>query len=128
MRIVLDASALLAFLHGERGAEMVAANLEGAWISSVNWSEVLQKSMEHGVNTDGLSEDWAELGVMVQPFLIEDALRMARYWLRSRALGLSFADRACLALGARSGGVVVTADRAWIDLIGTDYPVIQLIR
>ncbi len=49
---VLDASALLALLQQEPGAETVETLLEEAVISSVNWSEVVQKSLERGVELD----------------------------------------------------------------------------
>jgi ribonuclease VapC len=40
MRLVLDASALLAGLNGEPGADRVAAALDGAVVSAVNFAEV----------------------------------------------------------------------------------------
>lgn len=42
---VLDASALLALLHDEPGGREVEPFLGEAAVSSVNWSEVVQKSL-----------------------------------------------------------------------------------
>jgi ribonuclease VapC len=64
----LDASALLAVLNSESGAERAVPLLEGAAMSSVNWSEVLQKAAMHGVDTEGLRADIAGLGVTLVPY------------------------------------------------------------
>jgi len=52
--VVLDASALLAFLHEEPGGEAVPPALEGARVSAVNWSEVLEKSLQRQVDIGGI--------------------------------------------------------------------------
>ena len=46
--VVLDASALIALLRSEPGAEVVRKSLAGAVISAVNYSEVLKKTIERG--------------------------------------------------------------------------------
>ena len=114
MNAVLDASALLVWLQTEPGAEMVEAELASAAISSLNWSEVLQKSLVHGVEITGLREDMEALGLAIVPFDVDDAEQTARLW--SSGSGLSLADRACLALGLRHGVPVLTADRAWAQI------------
>ena len=111
--VVLDASALLAWLHDEPGGDQVEALLEVAVMSTVNWSEVLQKSLARGVAVEGLREDLEALGLQIEPFTMRDAEIAAGLWKQTRALGLSLADRACLALGLRLGWPVITADRAW---------------
>lgn len=113
---VLDASALLAFLHGESGRADVERRLEGAVMSAVNWSEVLQKSLARGVETEGLREDLEALGTSIAPFTVEDAEAAARLWLNTRPFGLSIGDRACLTLALRLGLPALTADRSWKDL------------
>ncbi|MBF0627160.1 MAG: type II toxin-antitoxin system VapC family toxin [Magnetococcales bacterium] len=128
MSVVLDASALLAYLHGEPGAEEVDSQLDGALISSVNWSEVLQKSMVYGVDIVGLQEELTELGLQVVPFDHEDASRTAWLWHITKSRGLSFADRVCLALGVKTGRLVLTADRVWKQCITPELPEIFLIR
>ena len=86
---VLDASALLAFLHGERGGDLVERELEHSVISAVNWSEVLYTSLSRGVNVDGLREDLEALGLSIEPFTVEDAERAAMLRPQARPLGLS---------------------------------------
>ncbi len=80
MNAVLDASALLAWLQAEPGAEMVEAELASAATSSLNWSEVLQKSLVHGVEITGLREDMEALGLAIVPFDVDDAEQTARLW------------------------------------------------
>lgn len=110
---VLDASALLAWLHDEPGAERVDPLLEEARISAVNWSEVMQKALQKGVDTQGLLEDLTALGAEIVPFSTAHAADAASLWPITRSLGLSLADRACLALARALGAPVLTADRAW---------------
>jgi PIN domain nuclease of toxin-antitoxin system len=52
----------------------------------------------------------------VEPFTEKDAAEAADLRPRSREQGLSFGDRACLALAARFEVPAVTADRSWKDL------------
>ncbi len=111
MKVILDASALLALLQDEPGATVVEAELADGAVSSLNWSEVLQKSLAHGVDVTGLRQDLEALGLVILPFDVDDAEQAARLW--SPGSGLSLADRACLALGLRHGVPVWTADRAW---------------
>lgn len=113
---VLDASALLALLRSEPGAERVMSVIDGAAISAVNWSEVVQKSIANGLDHRERRADLEMLGLRVEPFLPEDAEAAAELWPRTRGLGLSLADRACLALARRLDATALTADRTWLDL------------
>ncbi len=113
MGVVLDASALLAFLHEEPGGDQVSPVLDGAHVSAVNWSEVLQKSLQRDVNIDGMQQEFTDVGVIFEPFTPEQAETAARLFTRTRDHGLSLADRACLALAMEKGLPVLTADRAW---------------
>jgi ribonuclease VapC len=123
---VLDASALLALLQEEPGASRIEPLLDGALVSAVNWSEVLQKSMARAVDVAGMAEDLGALGVQIQPFAEKDAEAAARIWVNARRAGLAMGDRACLALAERSGGTAVTTDRAWKRLdIGIQILVVR---
>lgn len=126
MRVVLDASALLAYLNDEPGAELVDQLLADAVMGSVNWAEVVQKTISAGVEVDGLLADLQALGLSVVPFLPADGETAGRLWEPTRQLGLSLGDRACLSVGFRLGLTVVTCDRAWAVL---DLPVeVQVVR
>ena len=110
MTAVLDASAVLALLFREKGATEVEGVLAASVMSAVNWSEVVQKLAVRGVPApDALFV----LGLRVEPFTLADARATATLWARSRALGLSLADRACLARAARVDAEVWPADRVW---------------
>ncbi len=49
MTVVLDTSAVLAWLHDEPGADVVYPLLPDAIMSAANWSETWQKLHQHGV-------------------------------------------------------------------------------
>ena len=116
MSVVLDASALLAYLQGEPGGEQVKAVLGQAVLSTVNWAEVIGKAREQGVETKGLQEDLASLGLAFEPFSTTQAEIAGHLKERTKRLGLSLGDRACLALGCDRDETVYTADRAWLNL------------
>ena len=116
MRAVLDASALLAYLQDESGGDAVEAVLTESIISSVNWAEVVQKSIAAGVSVDGMRDDLEALGLIVSPFTPEEAEITGRLWQQTRQYGLSLGDRTCLSLGIRLNIPVLTADQLWTSL------------
>ena len=111
---VLDASALLASLLREPGGEEVSSLIDGAAISTVNWSEVYRRCLVAGV--DVRRDDLEDMGLEIYPFSSDDAEGAAALWSAGRGVGLSLADRACLALAARLEATAVTCDRAWAAL------------
>jgi ribonuclease VapC len=113
---VLDASALLAWLTGERGAEVVGEYLPRAVISAVNLSEVLYRGHSLGRNVASLPARLGQLGLAVEPFTTDDALIATDIFARDRRRVLSLADRCCLATAIRLGLPAVTDDRAWSTL------------
>ena len=116
MAVVLDASALLAYLREEPGAEVVDGLLAEAVMASVNWAEVVQKALSAGVDVDGMQADLQALGMRVEPLLPVDGDRAGRLWPLTRQQGLSLADLACLSQGLRLGKTVVTCDQALAKL------------
>ena len=108
---VLDASAVLALLQEEEGADEVESLLDGALMSTVNLSEVLQKGEQHGADVEGLEYDLEALGVGFRTFDTSSARSAAAIW--KEGSGLSLGDRACLALAGAVSGSAVTADRRW---------------
>lgn len=113
--IVLDASAALAFLKGEPGADLVAEHAEGAVKGTANWSEVAQR-LPDLVEWPLASAVLEAMGIAVEPETRADAEAAVR--LAGGRPGLSLGDRLCLALGERLGATVLTADRAWGDQPG----------
>lgn len=126
MTVVLDASALLAALQDEPGAQRVEQHLRGALMSAVNWSEVAQKLATRGINAESALAALLSQGVTITPFTVEQANLTASLYAEGKPLGLSLADRACLALGQMHGLPVLTADREWRKLV-PDFRV-ELIR
>jgi len=123
---VLDASALLALFHGERGSEHVEAALEGALVSTVNWAEVVQKSVARGVAIEGMREELLGTGVRLEVFTEQQAETAGKLWIDTQRWGLSLGDRACLSLALERSLPILTADRAWKTLrLDLD---IQIIR
>lgn len=114
---VLDASALLAFLFREQGADrfVTAAGPRPA-MSTVNWSEVAQKSAVHGIDRQRLVSTVTAAGLTIMDLTAHRAERIADLWPVTRAHGLSLADRACLALAIEYREPAVTADRGWTRL------------
>jgi ribonuclease VapC len=114
--VVLDSSALLAFIHAEPGGDIVAAFVGDAVISSVNHAEVVTKLVER---TGSLEAARAALGmasVDVIDFDTAQAEQAGALVTRTRSRGLSLGDRACLTLAAREAAPVLTADRIWATL------------
>jgi ribonuclease VapC len=114
---------MLALLQGEPGAAVVVEAIEaGAAISTVNLSEVLAKLTERGEHvrsamaTIRQAVDRADGGLRIESFTEEDGVEAADLRPRSKSQGLSFGDRACLALAARFEVPAVTADKDWTDL------------
>jgi ribonuclease VapC len=130
--LVLDASALLAYLRDEPGAEVVTeAIADGATISTVNLAEALSRSTDNGVNPAQLARELTDRGLLdgaitTEPFTVADAIEAARPRPLTRAAGLSLGDRACLALARRLEGVAMTTDTAWAR-VELDVP-LRLVR
>ena len=113
---VLDASALLALMLGEDGADAVHAVLARAQIGAVNLSEVVAKLQERGVPDEIIDQSLVDLDLQVVPFNREQAMRAGKLRILTRRAGLSLGDRACLATAAALGAVAITTDQAWARL------------
>ncbi len=109
---LFDASALLCFLQGEEGADVVERELVvGGACSAANWSETAQKLIAHGQDWDLSRGLLLSYELKVEPVEAIDAERAARLWVAGS--GLSLADRLCLATAHRLEATVWTADTAW---------------
>jgi ribonuclease VapC len=113
-KVVLDASAFLALLNQEPGAQLLTPELlRDATASTVNLAEVQTKLVREGGEPD---EAW-ELALApiaaIEPFTSEQAKAAGALVAQTRPLRLSLGDRACLALAITLGAPVYTADREW---------------
>ena len=126
--IVIDASALLATLRNEIGAESIDVELDGAMISSINFAEAAQRQYRDGKTRADMQAMSFELGLVIVPVDTELALDAAEFRELGRAAGLSQADCICLALAKREGVAALTGDRKWAgiaDAIGVEVKMIR---
>jgi ribonuclease VapC len=116
-RIVLDASAILAVLNSEPGADQFTPELLGnAASSTVNLAEVQGKLVGYGLSPDAAWEAALTPVAEAMPFRTKQAKAAGSLITETRAFGLSLGDRACLALGLALQAPVYTADRSWKKL------------
>ena len=113
---VLDASALLAVMLNEPGADVVEAHFESAVISAVNLAEVGAKMIERGAALELLEAEIRAAEITVVAFDAAQAMESARLRPATKERGLSLGDRACLALAARTDRIVLTSDRDWTEV------------
>ena len=110
---VLDASALIAFLREEKGANKVAAILTRSCISSVNLAETYSKMVEYGRPLEGVIYQVQRLRIMIVPFDEEQARIVASLWKQTRPAGLGIGDRACIALALVKSVPALTTEGEW---------------
>lgn len=124
--MVVDASAILAFLRREPGAEVVVRNLSNAKISALNLAEVIGWMRTHGAEAETVQRIIGDLRLDVVPFDATAAFDST--WLRtdSGPGGLSLGDRACLSLARALQWPALTADPRWTEFdLGAE---VRLIR
>lgn len=114
---VLDASAILALLQSERGAERLTdALLEDAVASAVNLAEVQSKLVIKGLSPDEAWEHATSAVASIEAFTEEQAKIAGGLVDKTRSYGLSFGDRSCLALAIARKAEVYTTERVWRNL------------
>lgn len=114
-RYLLDASALLAWIQREPGADVVDKALPEAAVSSVNLAEVGAKLSDFGVPARKLSAA-LDFEIEVISFDAQSAMEAGRLRSGTRRLGLSLGDRCCLATAKQYGLIALTTDRDWSSL------------
>jgi PIN domain nuclease of toxin-antitoxin system len=126
--VILDASAILAFLLAEPGQDRVAeALLEDTTMTTVNFAEVATKYVLRGAKERArtLAD---RLPLTLVPVDQDLALRAALMADLTRPAGLSLGDRICLALAQRTGQTVLTADRSWLGIAQAIGVRVELVR
>ncbi len=114
---ILDASAVLAVINGERGEKKVIPILAESAISSVNLTEVAAKLLEAGMDEAGARLAVSVLGIgEIVDFTEDLAWEAARLRPFTKQHGLSLGDRSCLALAIKLNVPAITADKEWSKL------------
>jgi ribonuclease VapC len=125
--VVLDASAILAVLQLERGAEQLTVEiLKNSVVSTVNLAEVQSKLVKRGYPPEEAWEDAFSLGTAPVPFTTEQAMIAGSLIAQTEKYGLSLGDRSCLALAISLMAPVYTTEQIWRDLkVGVPIHVIR---
>lgn len=121
MTVILDASAMLALIFNERGAESVIPYARGSQLLAINFSEVVARVLDIDGNSVRAEAAADRLEIEIIPF--NRALARATALLKSRtaSIGASLADRSCLAFAMTTKLPVLTADKRWSELdLGLD--------
>jgi ribonuclease VapC len=128
--VILDASAILAYLHQEPGWETVEPGIveASAHVSPVNFAEVAAKLIDRGVPPDEALSSIAILDLKLLSFAAQEAAETARLRPLTRSRGLSLGDRACLASARLHHLAVLTADRPWLEFASSLQLDIRCIR
>lgn len=120
---ILDASAALAHLYREKGLDRVEAALDEGpcCMTAVNVCEVLSKLCEAGMPPDEAQASFDGLHVTAVDFDAELARLAAFMRVKTKPIGASLGDRACLALAERAAQsedtpIVYTAETGWAKL------------
>ena len=119
---------MLALYFGEPGAEAVERVVLGSLLSAVNYTEVVSKALDRGDALPRIFRKLAAMGFSVVPHDQPLARRAGELRPRTRHLGLSLADRACIALAERERLPAFTADRSWLSLGGAVAIEVHVIR
>ena len=122
--VVIDASALMAFLMDEPGGDAVAPYLEVAQICSINFHECIYSLMsKYHASLEQANARLTQTSLVVHDYTPHLAVIAASLQPQADKLGLSLGDRACVATALELGLPVVTADKIWKKL-KLDIPII----
>jgi PIN domain nuclease of toxin-antitoxin system len=125
IKYLLDASALLAVLREEPGADVVTDLLPECAINAVNLVEVLTKAIKKGVAPDDAREYVGRLDIPVLPVTQAEADASVNLAPLAWQKGISLGDRLCLATCITHNLIALTTESRWPDDAGVS---IQRIR
>lgn len=115
--IVLDASAILAIIFQERGAERLTDDImDHSVIGTVNLAEVQSKLIKKGFDPEEAWESALSLVTAAEPYTSEQARIAGDLITKTEKYGLSLGDRSCLALAIALKAPVYTTEQIWRNL------------
>ncbi len=115
-RYVLDSSALIAAVRGEPGSETVRAAMDASVVSAVNLTETMGKLIRAGGEPRLVERYLRGLSLEIMPWDEELAWESRDLCSLAWTHGISFADRACLAMARHLHLPAITSDAAWKKL------------
>jgi ribonuclease VapC len=115
-RAVLDASAVIALIRGETGADRVAEYVGEGLISTVTLQEVVKALLVRGIALDTARGLIDAINLEPRPHRVEDAYAAAALFQATKSKGSGLGDRTCMALAIAEGLPAITTDRAWSEL------------
>jgi PIN domain nuclease of toxin-antitoxin system len=120
--VVFDASALIALLRGEQGAETIAGYIGDGLVSAVNLQEVVKALLRRGIPLDIARDMVAALHLEVRAHARDDAFAAAALYKATERYGSGLGDRTCMALAIAEKLPALTTDKAWaqIDIMGLE--------
>jgi ribonuclease VapC len=123
---VMDSSAVLASLHGEPGGDFVRSELSDAFITAINFAEVVSKLIARGMPERSAMLAVARFGTRCVAMEQDHADIAGAIHANTRRAGISMAAAFCLALAKERGWPVLTSDRRWKELnVGVDVTLIR---
>jgi PIN domain nuclease of toxin-antitoxin system len=125
--VVFDASAMLALIQHERGAEKLTDEiLDCAVASTVNLAEVQSKLVKASNDPDRAWVAVLSTISAIEPYTGEQARIAGDLIATTAKYGLSLGDRSCLALAITLHAPVYTTEQAWKNLkVGVPIHVIR---
>jgi len=125
--VVFDASAILAVLQQEPGAEKLTDEIRiNAVVSTVNLAEVQSKLVKMRNDPDKAWAAALSAVIAVEPFTSEQARIAGDLITTTEKYGLSLGDRSCLALAIALKAPVYTTEQLWKNLkVGVPIHVIR---
>jgi ribonuclease VapC len=125
--VVFDASAILALLQQEPGAEKLTSEIrQNAVVSTVNLAEVQSKLVKLRNDPDKAWEAALAAVAAVEPYTMEQAKIAGSMIAATEKYGLSLGDRSCLALAISLKAPVYTTEQIWRNLkVGVPIHVIR---
>ena len=126
-KVVLDASALLALIQEEKGADVIRPLLRSAVMSAVNIAETLTALQRVHITPQEAVVSVSDIIETIVPFDLEQAQYVAELQPHVQHKGLSLGDRACIALGLKLQAPIYTADKIWgqLQLSKADIKIIR---